>query len=63
MMQDQKTEKDVACGKERLELAKKDFDKMMKEIRPFIKKRSTRIHSTSDGWIVTSEQNQQQVNK
>jgi hypothetical protein len=62
-MQAKETEKDIACGKEKLEAAKKDFDKMMKEISPFIKKRSVRIYSTSDGWIVTSEQKQQQVNK
>jgi len=62
-MQAKEIEKDASYNKEKLEAARKDFDKIMKTVSPFIKKRSIRINSTSDRWIVTSEQKQQQVNK
>jgi hypothetical protein len=62
-MQSKEIKKDSSYNKERLEAAKKDFDKMMMVVSPFIKKRSIRVNSTSDGWIVTSEQKQQQLNK
>ena len=62
-MQAKEVEKTSTNGKEKLEITRKDFDKIMREISPFIKKRGTRVYSTSDGWIVTSEQKQQQVKK
>jgi len=64
-MQSQEVEKKSADekGKEKLEIARKDFDKMMREISPFIKKRGTRVDSTSSGWMITSEQRRQQENK
>jgi hypothetical protein len=62
-MQVQKVEKKSANKKERLEAARKDFDKIMKEISPFIKKRGTRVDSTSAGWMITSEQREQQESK
>jgi hypothetical protein len=62
-MQTKEVEKKCANGKEKLESARKDFDKIMREIGPFIKKRGTRVDSTSDGWMITSEQTQQQANK
>jgi len=49
--------------KEKLEIARKNFDKIMREISPYIKKRGTRVDSTSEGWIVTSETKLRQANK
>jgi hypothetical protein len=62
-MQENELEKQSSDGEKRLEIAKKNLNEMMKEIRPFIKKRGTRIEPTSDGWMTTSEQQQQMKNK
>jgi hypothetical protein len=59
----QANEEKYSNEKEKLEIARKDFDKIMKRIGPFIKKRGTRVDSTSAGWMVTSEQKQRQANK
>jgi hypothetical protein len=42
-------------GKERLEAAKKDFDGLMKEVTPFIRKRKVKVYSTSGEWTTVSQ--------
>jgi hypothetical protein len=42
-------------GKERLEVAKKDFDRLMEEVKPFIRKRDIKTYSTSGEWTTTSQ--------
>jgi len=46
--------------KNKLETAREDFEKMMKEIEPFMKKKETRIPPSSSGEWVTSEMEAQQ---
>jgi hypothetical protein len=55
-MQTKEVEKNIPSGKEKLDAAKEPFDRMMKEIRPFIKKRDIKTYSTSGEWTVTQEQ-------
>jgi hypothetical protein len=62
-MQAEKTEKGSADVEEKLKIARKNLDDIMKEIGPFIKKRGVRLDSTSDRWMITSEQEQVQSNK
>lgn len=45
--------KQVLSGKERLKTAMKDYEKLVEELKPFIKKRKIKTHSSSGQWNVS----------
>lgn len=44
------SKKTIECESDRLAAAKKDFEKIEKEISPFIRKRKIRRYSTRGEW-------------
>ena len=46
--------KKTTAGQKRLAVAKKDFDRIREEIKPFVKRRKFREYSTAGDWQQTS---------
>ena len=48
------SEERSSTGHDRFKEAKKSLEEMMKEIKPFVKYRKTKVNSTTGKWVNTS---------